>query len=106
MVVPAVLDVIRLVAVSRAKDQALLFHSVTPGDLSPKCIRHQLLEYFRHPKVEPTPVVDTDIADLKMKAETVDRDRIGPPEPFDSWFEVDVFLTEILMGHLKGYGKN
>lgn len=38
------------VAVSRAKDQAWLFHSLDPGrDLKPGDLRRQLIEYFRAP---------------------------------------------------------
>jgi len=76
------------VAVSRAKDQIWLFHSATLNDLSPRCLRHRLLEYFQNPKVEPTKLENLNIEGIKDLVE--DRE-VDPPYPFDSWFEVDVF---------------
>ncbi len=37
------------VAASRAKDQVILFHSVTLNDLHPECMRYKLLEYYLNP---------------------------------------------------------
>lgn len=37
------------VAVSRARDQVWLFHSVDIDDLNPNCMRRKLLEYFYNP---------------------------------------------------------
>ena len=44
------------VAASRAKDQMWLFHSATLNDLSPECLRYQLLSYFIQPHVVPMPL--------------------------------------------------
>lgn len=40
------------VAVSRARNQAWLFYSLTLEDLNPACVRHSLLSYFLNPKEE------------------------------------------------------
>jgi very-short-patch-repair endonuclease len=80
------------VAASRAKDQMWLFHSCTLNDLSPKCLRYNLLEYCLNPQVEQTALEDLDLDRLAQTARTADRNRMPPPAPFDSWFEVDVFL--------------
>lgn len=80
------------VAASRAKDQMWLFHSVTLSDLSPRCLRYQLLEYCQNPKVQPTSLERLDLGKLREISRLADRDRVSPPEPFESWFELDVFL--------------
>lgn len=80
------------VAASRARDQMILFHTATVSDLSPKCFRHALLQYCQNPAVERVEVTGRPIADLQHLAATADRDRLPPPEPFESWFELDVFL--------------
>jgi very-short-patch-repair endonuclease len=80
------------VAASRAKDQMWLFHSVTLNDLSPACFRYQLLDYCQNPKVEPITFAGLEIAKLKEMSRNADRARVPPPDPFDSWFELDVFL--------------
>lgn len=85
------------VAVSRAKEQVWLFHSVTLNDLSPKCLRYQLLEYCLNPRVAPTGY-DGDLVKLKELARTARREKEKPPKPFDSWFEVDIFLKIINRG--------
>lgn len=38
------------VAASRARDQLILFHSVSLNDLNPQCMRYHLLEYCLYPK--------------------------------------------------------
>jgi very-short-patch-repair endonuclease len=80
------------VAVSRAKDQMWLFHTATINDLSPSCLRYRLLQYCQNPQVQPITIAGLDIVKLRDTAQTTDRDRIKPPGPFDSWFEIDVFL--------------
>ncbi|GJM21259.1 MAG: ATPase AAA [Planctomycetota bacterium] len=37
------------VAVSRAQDQLIVYHSVDPQDLKPECMRHRLLTHVRDP---------------------------------------------------------
>ena len=88
------------VAVSRAKDQLWLFHTATSRDLSPTCVRKALLDYCNNPAVWHT-VADgaMTIADLeKVRREASHREE-SPPPPFDSWFEVDVFLAIAARGY-------
>lgn len=80
------------VAVSRARDQLWLFHSVGLSSLSPQDFRHELLSYCLDPSVKTTEVGGIDIAQLQAYARVANRRQERPPEPFDSWFEVDVFL--------------
>lgn len=87
------------VAASRAKDQMWLFHTATLNDLSPNCLRYKLLQYCQNPHVETTEVGGLDVEELKTIARTSDRDRDRSPSPFDSWFEVDVFLRIIGRGY-------
>ena len=80
------------VAASRAKDQLWLFHSVEPSDLNPECVRAKLLDYCMHP-MEDAFVQDTELSieDLRRQA-SAGRRAGSQPQPFDSWFEVDVYL--------------
>lgn len=80
------------VAASRAKDQMWLFHSATLNDLSPQCLRHRLLAYFLHPQVRLETIEGMSIEDLRAASVRADRKTDRPPSPFDSWFELDVFL--------------
>lgn len=79
------------VAASRAKDQLWLFHSPTLNDLRMECLRYRLLEHCLNPSVEQPRVGDLDLDDLRRLAKSKARDGKAP-EPFGSWFEVDVFL--------------
>lgn len=79
------------VAASRARDQMWLFYSATLNDLSQNCLRYELLSYFLNPRVEPTKLEGIDIDTLRSVL-LEPRDEAKPPRPFDSWFEVDVFL--------------
>lgn len=77
------------VAMSRAKEQVWLFHSVQEEDLKPKDLRFQLLHYFNTKKLgKPNFNLEFD-EDRSQKA----------PKPFESWFEVDIY-KELLQ---KGY---
>jgi very-short-patch-repair endonuclease/transcription elongation GreA/GreB family factor len=69
------------VAVSRAKEQIWLFHSVQLEDLSnTNDLRYKLLDHFKNYN-SYQPIHNTKI-----------ERRLGSqPEPFDSWFEVDVY---------------
>ncbi len=80
------------VAASRAKDQLWLFHSPTLNDLRPECLRYRLLEHCLNPSVEQAKVGPLDVAALRRLAQPEARGRTKAPAPFDSWFEVDVFL--------------
>ncbi len=78
------------VAVSRAKDQLWLFHSVEESDLSHSCLRLALLKHFRNPDILTKTGIN--LEELRQKARAEKRTRDNVPEQFDSWFEVDVFL--------------
>ncbi len=78
------------VAVSRARDQVLLFHTVTVNDLRPHCLRNRLIEYFQSPILQPIPGLSP--KEIRDAASAVGRRDSRPPKPFDSWFEVDVSL--------------
>lgn len=69
------------VAISRAKEQIWLFHSVQLDDLSnTNDLRYKLLDHFKNYS-SYQPILN----------EPIER-RLGTqPEPFDSWFEVDVY---------------
>jgi very-short-patch-repair endonuclease len=85
------------VAASRARDQMWLFHSVTVDDLSSSCLRRQLLEYCLNPKVG-LPSDGIDVTKLRQQAIEARRADSRAPLPFDSWFEVNVFLQIVARG--------
>ncbi len=87
------------VAASRARDQMYLFHTATLGDLNPRCVRYQLLEYCSNPKVAISDVSGLDVPQLESLALQADRQFVSPPAPFDSWFELDVFLAIARRGY-------
>jgi superfamily I DNA and/or RNA helicase len=69
------------VAVSRAKEQVWLFHSVLLEDLSnTNDLRYKLLDHFLNYKSQPIP-----------PQRTFERTLGTQPDPFESWFEVDVY---------------
>ena len=80
------------VAVSRAREQVFLFHSVTENDLSPQCLRRRLLEYVAEPSVEHAEGEPLDPRKLQLLSRQVDRASTKPPDPFESWFELEVFV--------------
>jgi very-short-patch-repair endonuclease len=82
------------VAASRAKEQMLLFHTATLNDLSPACYRYRLLQYCQNVqlKQDKVPGSGIDVEQLRLLAATAKRGVDRPPHPFDSWFEVDIFL--------------
>jgi very-short-patch-repair endonuclease len=86
------------VAASRARDQMWLFHTVTIDDLSSLCLRRQLLEYCLNPKVETRIVEGLDVTRLREQAIEARRADSRAPLPFDSWFEVNVFLQIVDRG--------
>ena len=77
------------VAVSRAKEQIILFHTVQLEDLKTQDLRYLLLDHFIN--YSPSKLVLT---------EKIQRVKGNQPIPFDSWFEVDVY-NDIVS---KGYG--
>ncbi len=87
------------VAASRAQDQLWLFHSVMPEDVgNPDCMRHKLLTYFYDPARHAAQSMGIDVDDLRRKAAAQNRPPTAPV-PFDSWFEVDVYLRIIARGY-------
>jgi very-short-patch-repair endonuclease/chemotaxis protein histidine kinase CheA len=78
------------VAASRAKDQMILFHSVTCDDLSVHDLRRRLLEFFENSKPPQISGIERD--ELERRAAQDNRRVVSPPTPFESWFEVDVAL--------------
>lgn len=81
------------VAMSRARDQVWLFHSVATSDLGPQCLRRKLIGYFNAPNRE----LPDDLLELRGRLSRVvgnsPRELGDQPEPFESWFEVDVALA-------------
>lgn len=86
------------VAASRARDQMWLFHSVTADELSASCLRRRLLEFFEN-KTQPM-IAGISKEELEIRAHQDNRKIVKPPNPFDSWFEVDVALEIIQKGYV------
>lgn len=80
------------VAASRAKEQMWLFHTPVLSDLSQHCLRRRLLSFFIDPTEFSTIPINHDIDTLRRKALRSNRQIEKPPEPFESWFELDVAL--------------
>jgi very-short-patch-repair endonuclease len=80
------------VAASRAKEQMWLFHTPTLSDLSQHCLRRRILSFFINPAEISTIPINQDIDTLRRKALRSNRQIEKPPEPFESWFELDVAL--------------
>jgi very-short-patch-repair endonuclease len=87
------------VALSRACDQAWLFHSVREQDVSPQCLRRKVLTFFYQPTDQSIRGVPLDIPALRLRAQRADRTVERAPVPFDSWFEVDVALALVARGY-------
>lgn len=90
------------VAFSRARDQVHLFHSVQEEDLSQSCLRRRLLAYMKNPVLDNSvlPLDMQSVTELRLMAHRARRAVEKPPRPFDSWFEVDVYLAITERGHL------
>jgi len=88
------------VAVSRARDQIFLAHSVQEGELGENCVRRRLLAHMKQPQVDPIRNPYWTIEELRKQSWNATRKRGNQPAPFDSWFEVDVFLTIADQGYL------
>ena len=86
------------VAVSRAKDQLWLFHSAELKDLGQNCYRRKLLEYCLNPNVSNGVSSEGINVDELRRLASRTRSLGTQPEPFDSWFEVDVFLRIVDRG--------
>ncbi|TDE29291.1 hypothetical protein E0I61_09005 [Flavobacterium ranwuense] len=70
------------VALSRAKEQMILFHSVKSEDLNPQDFRNKILNFF-YEEVKP-------IKELVLDEINIERNLYNIPNPFDSWFEFDI----------------
>lgn len=79
------------VALSRAKEQMILFHSVEHNDLQTNDFRNKILSFF---KDEAKP-----ISQLQIDNNNIERYRHNVPEPFDSWFEFDIAKALIENGY-------
>lgn len=88
------------VATSRAKDQLWVFHSMTLNHLRRGCLRYKLLDYCFNPRVQQPPAPEIELADLQRRSkDPLERQQLKPPGPFDSWFEVDVYLQIVARGY-------
>ena len=89
------------VAASRSRDQMWLFHSVTLADLgNSDCMRHKLLNYMLNPYSALAPTFDDmELQQLRLLSLETSHDTTPPPSPFDSWFEVYVFLKIVDHGY-------
>ena len=77
------------VAVSRAKEQAWLFHSVQLEDLrNTEDLRYKILDHFQNYLDNPV-----------IFEQEVDRGNGKQPDPFESWFEVDVYNAIVRKGY-------
>jgi very-short-patch-repair endonuclease len=85
------------VAMSRAKEQIILFHSVKISDLSPSCLRKKLIEFFQKENVNS--VAGITLEELEKSAYEANRSYMKAPNPFESWFEVDVALEIMRKGY-------
>jgi len=80
------------VAMSRAKDQVWLFHSVAQSDLRPDCLRRRLLRFIQSPWQEGRGWEGEELERLEREVVRKQRRPGDQPEPYESWFEVDVAL--------------
>lgn len=80
------------VAASRAREQMILFHSMTKNELQQDCLKYKLLDHCMNPSVEQLPVGDMSLNELREVVHSTERMIGNQPSPFESWFEVDVFL--------------
>jgi very-short-patch-repair endonuclease len=80
------------VAMSRARDQVWLFHSVQQHDLSREDLRWRLLHFFNSQGRAMLAGLYEELD--RLEHEVMDRGRqVGEqPNPFESWFEVDVAI--------------
>jgi len=83
------------VAMSRARDQVWMLHSVQQHDLNREDLRWQLLNFFYDPTGGALEAVHEELERLERLAREAGR---GPrqlgeqPDPYESWFEFDVAL--------------
>ncbi len=78
------------VAMSRARDQVWLFHSVQAHDLNREDLRWRLLHFFSSRAQLDAAYEQRDR--LEREALRSPREPGSQPDPYESWFEVDVAL--------------
>jgi very-short-patch-repair endonuclease len=79
------------VAMSRARDQVWLFRSVGQQDLGPDDLRRRLVGFFDSPQNAALDALFEDLDHLERQARGPRR-RGNQPDPYESWFEVEVTL--------------
>ncbi|SMB94167.1 AAA domain-containing protein [Deinococcus hopiensis] len=88
------------VAVSRARDQLWLYHSVDVKGLHPEDLRASLIQHMHNPEVPSLqPLKNAEVDTLRELARRPGRANSPRPAPFDSWFEVDVYLDLVNRGY-------
>ncbi|HEY44137.1 MAG TPA: DUF559 domain-containing protein, partial [Anaerolineae bacterium] len=87
------------VAMSRARDQIWLFHSMKLQDLSAMCLRRRLMNFFEHRRGGLEEGLAEDLKRLELEARKSPRHPGEQPEPYESWFEVDVALELLRRGY-------
>jgi superfamily I DNA and/or RNA helicase len=79
------------VALSRAKEQMILFHSVNSEHLKPNDFRNKILNFFNENIIGVNPLI--------IQNYNIQRTKYNIPEPFDSWFEYDIAKALIEKGY-------
>lgn len=83
------------VAVSRAKEQLWLFHSIQLGDLSnTKDLRYKLLDHCLNHNDSTSQPRKSELINVPKYKESGTQ-----PHPFDSWFEVEVYNDIVSKGY-------
>jgi very-short-patch-repair endonuclease len=80
------------VAMSRARDQVWLFHSIQLDHLRREDLRYRLLQFFLSPGQTALDEIYEELNRLELEAKRKPRQRGEQPAPYESWFEVDVAL--------------
>ncbi len=81
------------VAMSRARDQVWLFHSVQAHDLNRDDLRWRLLNFVCSPAQASLDALYEELDRLEREAKRRSRQPGEQPDPYESWFEVDVALA-------------
>ncbi|NLO88834.1 MAG: DUF559 domain-containing protein [Clostridia bacterium] len=86
------------VAMSRARDQVWLFHSVQQHELNPSDLRYKLLHFFNSSSLED---LETYQEKERLEREFLKRPHApgNQPDPYESWFEVEAALELLRRGY-------
>lgn len=88
------------VAVSRARDQLWVFHSPDVNDFKSDDLRGSLVRHVQNPaQLQARPLEQEAFQSLLTEAQKPLRREREAPSPFDSWFEVDVYLCLVERGY-------